>query len=562
MNTYQSMDHCIADLHLKYNVVGHLDFRVLSIVDFVNIAIQLKSLRKDCYQPKERIIVTIDRDFYDQDFAGIGLQSLQILINDVDISNYFIELVTTNSQIFHEYSWVLQNLSNDATPFNLNLCTGEYTRLPNSYNGTKISKFIKYQSINNDILSFENLSTHHRDLLQHSSSFCMAPWTHLAIQPNGKVKPCCDNQTWLGDCSTQTLKETWNSEPLKQIRRDLLANKKVESCKSCYIKEDLGRDSLRQSINRSMAQHIDKVDQTVDGYLESFELNYFDIRFNNLCNLACRSCSPTYSSSWHQVAVALGKINKSTPALIMPGDNSTDVYEQIMEHIDSVDKIYFAGGEPLITDQCYMILDELDRRQRHDVHLVYNTNFTRVHYQGRSVFDIWAKFKSVSVCASLDGEHSRAEYVRSGTKWETVIKNRQEMIKHCPDVDFSISSTVSILNALHLPDFHKSWVESGLIQPEDYNIQLLFGPDYLRVDKAPQWLKQQITEKYQDHLKWLLPLDKLGRACYGFNSVLKYIDNFSEFDSEIFWKEVDQLDHYYGTDLIATFPELKNLKNQ
>lgn len=562
MDDYQSIDQCIADLHLKYNIIGQLDFRVTSIVNFVDIAIQLKALRKDCYQANERIILIIDNDFYDQTPAGIGLQSLQTLINDIDISNFFIEIVTSNPNIIQEYNWVIQTISSDTIPFNLNLCTGEYTRLTDTYNNIKVSKFIKYQSINNNLAVFENLSNQHRELLQQSPSFCMAPWTHLEIQPNHVVKPCCESQLQVGDCSKQSLKEIWNSDPLKQLRQDLLDGKKVKSCEFCYKKEELGRDSPRQGINRSMARHITKIDQTVNGHLESFELNYFDIRFNNLCNLSCRSCNETLSSSWHQVAVSLGKIDNSTPALLVAGRNSTDIYEQIIDHLDTVDKIYFAGGEPLITDQGYMILDELERRQHYHVELVYNTNLTRSNYQGRSIFDTWNKFSTVAVEASLDGEHRRGEYIRSGTKWENIVKNRRDMIKYCPQVNFSVSSTVSILNVLHLPDFHRSWVEQGLIRPEDYNIQLLFSPTYLRIDTAPLWLKEKIKEKYNEHLTWLTPLDKLGRASYGFNSVLNYIDSLREFDYNSFWKEVNQLDQYHQTDLISTFPELKNLKNQ
>ena len=71
-------------------------------------------------------------------------------------------------------------------------------------------------------------------------------------------------------------------------------------------------------------------------------------------------------------------------------------------HIDYVEQIYFAGGEPLIMDEHYRILEELERRGMFDVRLVYNTNFTQVRLKDRYVFDFWKKFKNVSVGASLD----------------------------------------------------------------------------------------------------------------------------------------------------------------
>jgi hypothetical protein len=100
-----------------------------------------------------------------------------------------------------------------------------------------------------------------------------------------------------------------------------------------------------------------------------------------------------------------------------------------------------------------------------------------------------------------------------------------------------------MLNALHLPDFHRSWVEQGLIAPQDFNIGMLFYPEYLRVDTAPAYLKDQIKQKYQQHLEWLRPLDKVGRAVYSFESVVNYIQTDRTFNTALFWKEINQLDN-------------------
>ena len=79
----------------------------------------------------------------------------------------------------------------------------------------------------------------------------------------------------------------------------MLAGKPIESCQSCYNNEAVGKDSLRQGINRSMGRHVSKIELTDDtGRVEPFELNYFDSRFDNLCNLACRMCNAGYSSLW------------------------------------------------------------------------------------------------------------------------------------------------------------------------------------------------------------------------------------------------------------------------
>jgi organic radical activating enzyme len=551
-----TINQYILDLHNKFDIVGTVDFRTSPRPNLAEIALQLRSFYQESYQNNQRIIVVIDQEIYGEYPAGLILQSVQNIINDIDISNFFIELVTTNPGIETEYSWILKNISIDSVPFNINLCNGPYSQLPEIENGIKFLKFTKEQSFRN----FENLDKTQLNLLTANSSFCMVPWTHMMISPDSSVTPCCANRQLIGDASKSSLKEIWNSDTYRKIRLDMLAGKPVDSCQTCYANEAVGKDSMRQGINRSMGHRVAKVESTdVTGRVEPFELNYFDSRFDNLCNLSCRSCGPTFSSSWHDVAIKFNLIDKSQPAMLYGGRNPTDIFDQIIQHIDHIDKIYFAGGEPLINEQSWQILDELDRRKRYNVELTYNTNFTQTQYRGRSIFPIWNKFSMVSVGASLDGEYARGEYLRSGTKWAKVIKNRQEMLAECPQTNFYIASTVGIMNALHLPDFHRAWVDAGLIAPDDFNAKLLFTPEYMRVDSAPAELKQQIRNKYRAHLDWLIPLDRLGRATNGFESVLEYINNDRVFDPDLFWTEVDRLDQYYSTDLIEVFPELSCL---
>jgi hypothetical protein len=65
------------------------------------------------------------------------------------------------------------------------------------------------------------------------------------------------------------------------------------------------------------------------------------------------------------------------------------MWTQLEPHLDYVEQIYFAGGEPLLMEEHYRILDELVRRKRFDVRLIYNTNFTHTDLKGNSVFEYW-----------------------------------------------------------------------------------------------------------------------------------------------------------------------------
>jgi hypothetical protein len=208
-------------------------------------------------------------------------------------------------------------------------------------------------------------------------------------------------------------------------------------------------------------------------------------------------------------------------------------------------------------EEHYNILDELERRGRFDVRLIYNTNFTHTRLKDREVFDYWRKFKSVAVGASLDAMGPRAEYIRKGTRWDQVERNRRTMMEICPNVDFYISPTLSILNAVHLPDFHRDWAEKGLIRAQDLNVNILQDPSYLRIDIATAEYKQKINRKFQDHLTWLRPQDSLNRATVGFESAINFImatDNTALIPK--FWNKTRELDTIRKENVLDIIPEL------
>jgi hypothetical protein len=269
-----------------------------------------------------------------------------------------------------------------------------------------------------------------------------------------------------------------------------------------------------------------------------------------------------FSSQWYQDQLKLAPdYAKNHKALIFAGKFETDLWNQLFEHIDYVEQIYFAGGEPILMDEHYRILEELERRGKFNVRLIYNTNFTEIKLKDRTVFDYWKKFDSVSVGASLDGMDAHGEYIRKGTVWADVEHNRQQMMKVCPNVDFYVSATLSILNAWHLPDFHRDWVQKGYIKPQDFNVNILTDPKHYRIDIAPEFYKKQLYDKYTQHLAWLSPQDQLRRASNGFQSALTFLsatDNTKLIPT--FWSKTDQLDVIRNESLLDAIPELLALK--
>ena len=418
----------------------------------------------------------------------------------------------------------------------------------------------QYKYNSTDLVRPTELTERERFLLEDSKTFCIYPWIHLHAYPTGEAYPCCHAEMGVGqvgNCRKNTLEEIWQDQPMQQLRIDMLTETPNATCGRCYEQEASGFFSGRKSANKHHGHHVKKLDAN------PFEMTYWDIRFSNLCNLKCRSCGHIFSSQWYQDQARLAgpEWKEQNTVLNYAGRTETDMWSQLEPHLDYVEQIYFAGGEPLLMEEHYRILEELVKRKRFDVRLIYNTNFTHTDLKGRSVFEYWKQFDSVAVGASLDDQGVRAEYIRKGTTWSTVELNRIQMLQVCPQVDFYISPTLSIMNAWSLPNFHRAWVERGLIRAQDLNVNILQDPLHYRVDIAPAEYKARLQQKWQEHIAWLKPQDSLSRATQGFESAITFMnstDNTHLIDT--FWRKTHELDAIRNETMLDVIPELAALK--
>ena len=338
-----------------------------------------------------------------------------------------------------------------------------------------------------------------------------------------------------------------------------MSGRPVAGCWRCYEYEQSGFGSMRQQRNVDLDHHRGRELRTApDGTLPRLSVPFLDIRFSNVCNLRCRTCRASLSSAWAADAQALGLQVEGGPI-----QNSYDDWDNLWRQLQPVleagiEMIYFSGGEPLIMEEHYRVLDFLIARGLTDVRLAYNTNFSTLRFQGRDVIDRWSRFRKVHVTASLDGSSRRGEYLRKGLCWDTVVANREEMLRRCPDVGFSVSATLSIFNALHLPDFHREWVEKGYIERNAFAFCILGTPAIYRTQVLPAALKQLVSDSYQRHQKSFLDAD--GPAARGFAAAASLMEaqDFSELLPE-FVAMTRRLDALRGEDCREVFPELAPL---
>lgn len=421
------------------------------------------------------------------------------------------------------------------------------------------------------------------ELLNKNKAFCILPWIHMHVWPNGNAMPCCvaDSDQPFGNLKSQSIEQVWNSEEYKKLRSAMIKGEKLDVCRRCYELEDSTYIwTLRKNHNQWFGEkHFDLVEKTnSDGSIDEFRMAYLDIRFSNICNMKCRSCGPELSSQHakefkelygeHELARMLQNDGK----IVVNIANKNNFWQDLQKYLPDVEEVYWAGGEALITDEHYKILDYWIEQGKKDVRLRYTTNFSNFKYKQKSIIEYWKEFDDIQVSASLDCNGKRAEYSRHGTDWNQIERNRLEMLEQVPHVHFELTPTVSLYNAWNWPDFHMDWVEKGLVDIANCRLNVLTGPDFMRIDNIPEEVKIELRSKYIDYKAWayekikdraiekpeLIP-DVLGKI----DSVIQFM-NTGQLNTEKlkqFFDNNHNLDQYRKEDFWTVYPEMSWLRN-
>lgn len=395
-----------------------------------------------------------------------------------------------------------------------------------------------------------------------SNNFCILPWIHLHAFANGDVYPCCmaDYNFKLGNSRNQTFTEIWNSERMKELRVSMINDQQHSACNKCHNIENSGGTSMRQNMNTQFSHKFTNVDTThSDGTVDKVDMAYMDIRFSNICNFKCRSCGPTFSSQWKDEWEQL-YTGGTWPRITRVKNTLVEVWEDIETWIDSVEQIYFAGGEPLIMDEHYKILEYLISNNKTDIGISYNTNMSTLVYKNHNVIDLWKHFKHIRIDASLDGYGKHAEYIRAGTDWNQVEKNIQYIRSNCLNITFSISCTVSVYNAFHITDFFKYCIDKKFVDcPDNISINIVQFPELLNTQVLPMHLKNQVIEKVNKYIHNDLPTYKSAELKNNLDMYKNYLleRNINKFDEFIGWTA--KLDGIRNENVNNILPEIKEV---
>ena len=346
---------------------------------------------------------------------------------------------------------------------------------------------------------------------KNKNTYCPVPWREQMVDSNGEMRLCCIAQNIITNddgtnvnISTDSLEKVWNNKYMQDVRTAMLDGVKIDACHNCYKHEEDSGYSNRlnelediQNISAGVKRLKEYDHYTADfpsDIITDLRPDIYDIRFGNLCNLKCISCSPNYSSEWYeevrkshntmqiefdgnkeQIDAEFKKLgdwgnfdhgtawdDSEVNRIIVNNKsgtfewvNNTKVFENILEQILKSDtkRIYITGGEPTITQGNYKLLQALvDNNVAKNIQVWCNTNCTNANLK---FYNLLAHFGDVNLMLSIDGVSDAFDYIRYPGKWTQIEKNIKKIVDFVNENKLKHwnVSLVPVIQFLNLFDF-------------------------------------------------------------------------------------------------------------
>ena len=312
-----------------------------------------------------------------------------------------------------------------------------------------------------------------------SKVFCDKPFNHNYIHTNGKFRLCCttiqdiytDNNYNLFNAGKHSVNDYWNSNRMKEIRKNMIAGKQTRDCIKCYQQDKRGIASLRSTNGMENFIKNTKADGTYTKPASTMQ-----IQMGNICNLKCKMCSQMYS---HMNGLELLEIGKEDPdwlhwvkeqgANVNNWTNELGIKQewyknkefklQMFEHISqNITDLNVIGGEPTLIPEFYEMFEYCDKQNTlGDKSVTLVTNLTNTNPKMTK----WLpKLKEWRIWASVDGVAERTEYIRYPSQWKIILKSLDfyKNLAKESNGGITLSPAVQLLNVDQLDDIIKWWI--------------------------------------------------------------------------------------------------------
>lgn len=329
-----------------------------------------------------------------------------------------------------------------------------------------------------------------------------------------------------------------NNKSFIEIKQSMDAGIWHSACERCRMTEASPNTQAQSKRQESLKKY------TFSNYDKNAGLIDLQLAPGYLCNLQCRTCNPTLSSSWVKEDIVLrGAAPRNRVDIPIKVNQSAKI--NYSNSWTGVKYVNFVGGEPLYNPEFYTALSKLLVDTDGDCEIALTTNGTVLLDLDK--YELLSNFKRVYLTMSIDSVGASAEFIRTGVTWSKVVKNIEfyKSSKMFSDT-ISFHLTNSVLNMLET-DPTLEWLESMEI-PNCGLTTHVSDPQYLTYSILTDFEKHAIIERLKgskaDYIASVLPN-------YQYNSANR--SNFFQF--------MEHTKNYHGQDWKDYLPELYALMN-
>ena len=405
-----------------------------------------------------------------------------------------------------------------------------------------------------------------------NKSFCVMPWINISADSDGSIKPCCISSQFITkdngerfNLGYDTITDIVNSRDYVEIRRKMLAGELVDGCSRCHQSESYGDESSkRQMYNERWLDNPLTQEKINQGTVIDCRVADIDLRFGNLCNLACKSCNTLYSS---RLEKELKEIDFKDFYTFHDTSKINDWYEteifnqNIESQLQNLSQIYITGGEPTIIKKNYEVLEKLVLSGRSkEMRLIINSNMTNLNSK---FYSLIKEFKNVTFYASIDGYGTLQEYMRYPSNWEQIDKNLRYLLDNCDNITLRPMPVIQILNLnkmVELFEYFETFNKNArkpIVTMLPINLQV---PQHLDCINLPVEYKKEAWAKIE---AWMATAEYQDPSFYKKMQVIKtkcFMDVDYKHELGRFFQMNDKFDNHRNSHLIDINPELNILR--
>jgi MoaA/NifB/PqqE/SkfB family radical SAM enzyme len=360
-----------------------------------------------------------------------------------------------------------------------------------------------------------------------ADTVCPIPWSHMEINNQGQIRPCCIQTDIVGSIQKDQLIDVFHSDAMVKLRNNMLNGAQISGCDKCWATEKAGQLSNRQ---RHLNLHAKEF---YTEWIDHPKICSLDVKPGNVCNFKCRICTPTSSSLY-----ANEELNHTVnPDKIIQIKNyistgrwaDTDVFSlQLESLLPQLTNLDLYGGEPFLLKQLPIILQKaIDLDVAKNIRLHFNSNGSIFP---EKLIPLFEQFKEIDIALSIDNIGERFELERGGV-WNDIEKNIINFIslqKH--NICVYLFPTINIQNVLYIEELI-TWanrVEIELI----YN--LLHYPHYLSINNMTELAKQLVIDRFGNS-KHLILQTIANQVCNSKGSDgVEFVEHMRKYDGRRF----------------------------